>query len=78
MPERIHHFVVTTEGALRVQLVSLPPGETAWIDASQYEQITGEPLDEFSEEGRLMLARIAAETGCTIRSEQGRVCFTKS
>ena len=78
MPERIHYLVTATEQALRTLLISLPRREMAYITADQYEQITGEALDEFSTEGRLMLRQIAMECRCDVRDQQGQVVFSKT
>ena len=75
---QVHYLVVATEQALRVLLLRLPAGETAYITADQYEQITGEQMGEFSTEGKLMLRQIATECGCDLRSEHDRVLFTKN
>jgi hypothetical protein len=71
----VRYLIVATEKALRAELLRIPSGESACIDANQYEEITGEEMGEFSTEGKLMLRRIAMDTGCDLQSEQRPRCL---
>jgi hypothetical protein len=73
----VRYIAAANIGALRVALSQLPSGETGYIDAEGYKEITGEDLDEFSTEGRRMIAEMAAVVGCTIDCNNGRVHFLK-
>jgi hypothetical protein len=51
--------------------------ETTYITATDFEQMTGERLDEFSTGGRRMIGDIAAQPWCAIRVQHDRIFFTK-
>jgi hypothetical protein len=65
---------------LSIELSHLAPHKSGYITAEDYERVTGEELDEFSEEGRRLVESLAAENNCTIESSEieRRVYFTKS
>jgi hypothetical protein len=73
----VRYIVAANVGALRVALLQLTSGEAAYIDAEEFQEIAGEELDEFSTEGKLMIAEAAAGAGCTIDCSNGRVHFLK-
>ncbi len=73
----VRYIVAGNAGALGVELSNLSSGEVAYIDADHYKLITGEDLDEFSTEGRRMIAEVAAQSGCAIDHRGDRVVFTK-
>ena len=60
-------------------LSRLRPDQSGYITAEDYQRITGEELDEVSKEGRRIMADLAAQHGCTVRtpSIERRVYFTK-
>jgi hypothetical protein len=61
-------------------LSRLSPQRSGYITAEDFERITEEELDEFSTEGSRIMADLAAQHGCTIRTApiERRVYFTKS
>jgi hypothetical protein len=61
-------------------LSRLPPQRCGYITAEDYERITGEELDEFSKEGRKIMADLAVQHRCAIHTPpiERRVYFTKS
>jgi hypothetical protein len=61
-------------------LSRLRPERRGYITAEDFERLTGEELDEFSAEGRTMMAELAARHRCTIQTPliERRVYFTKS
>jgi hypothetical protein len=60
-------------------LSRLPPDQSGYITAEDFERLTGEELDEFSEQDRNTIGNLAAQHGCTIRTPpiERRVYFTK-
>jgi hypothetical protein len=62
---------------LGAELSSMATDETAYITATDFEQMTGERLDEFSTAGRRMIGDIAAQSWCAIRVQHDRIFFTK-
>jgi hypothetical protein len=64
---------------LAAGLSRLPPEQSGYITAEDYERLTGEELDEFSAQDRNIIGNLAAQQGCTIRTPpiERRVYFTK-
>ena len=60
-------------------LSRLLPNQSGYITAEDFERLTGEELDEFSEQDRNAIANLAAQHECTIRTPpiERRVYFTK-
>jgi hypothetical protein len=60
-------------------LYRLLPNQSGYITAEDFERLTGEELDEFSEQDRNTIGNLAAQHGCTIRTPpiERRVYFTK-
>jgi hypothetical protein len=60
-------------------LSRLPPDQSGYITAEDYERLTGEELDEFSAQDRNIIGNLAAQHRCTIRTPpiERRVYFTK-
>ena len=60
-------------------LSRLGPERCGYITAEDFERLTGEELDEFSTEGRKMIATLAVQHRCTIHTPpiERRVYFTK-
>jgi hypothetical protein len=60
-------------------LSRLLPNQSGYITAEDFERLTGEELDEFSEQDRNTIGNLAAQHGCTIRTPpiERRVYFTK-
>ena len=52
---------------------------SGYITAEDFERLTGEELDEFSNEGRKIMADLAVQHRCTIHTPpiERRVYFTK-
>jgi hypothetical protein len=61
-------------------LSRLGPERSGYITAEDFEQLTGEELDEVSAEGRRIMADLAGQHRCTIQTPliERRVYFTKS
>jgi hypothetical protein len=61
-------------------LSRLGPARSGYITAEDFERLTGEELDDFSTEGRRVLAELAVEHTCTIQTPliERRVYFTKA
>ena len=61
-------------------LSRLQPNQSGYITAEDFERLTGEELDEFSEQDRNAIGNLAAQHGCTIRTPptERRVYFTKN
>jgi hypothetical protein len=53
--------------------------QSGYITAEDFERLTGEELDEFSTEGRRVMAALAVQHGCTIRTTpiERRIYFTR-
>ncbi len=64
---------------LEAGLSRLLPNQSGYITAEDFERLTGEELDEFSEQDRYAIGNLAAQHGCTIRTPpiERRVYFTK-
>jgi hypothetical protein len=60
-------------------LSRLLPNQSGYITAEDFERLTGEELDEFSEQDRNTIGNLAAQHGCTIRTPpiERRVYFMK-
>jgi hypothetical protein len=61
-------------------LSRLRPERSGYITAEDFERITGEELDEFSTEGRKIMAELALQHSWTIQTPliERRVYFTKT
>ena len=62
---------------LGAELSRMATDETVYITATDFEQMTGERLDEFSTTGRRIIGDIAAQSWCAIRMQHDRIFFTK-
>jgi hypothetical protein len=73
------HLSASTLDQLGAGLSRLPPDQSGYITAEDYERLTGEELDEFSAQDRNEIGNLAARHGCTIRTPpiERRVYFTK-
>jgi hypothetical protein len=61
-------------------LSRLRPERSGYITAEDFERLTEEELNEFSTEGRRIMADLAVQHRCTIQTPpiERRVYFTKS
>jgi hypothetical protein len=73
---RASHLAISD---LRGGMHSLEAGQCGYITFKEYQQLSGEKLDEFSSSGRDMIAKTAATAHCEIIVSDAaqRVYFTK-
>jgi hypothetical protein len=59
-------------------LINLIAGQTACISAADFKKLTGDEINAFCSEGRLMMGNLAASSNCTIDTTNGAAVFTKN
>jgi hypothetical protein len=64
--------------SLRSILINLIAGQTARISNSDFRRLSGDDINAFCSEGRLMMGNLAAAANCMIDTTSGTAVFTKN
>ena len=64
--------------SLRSTLVNLIAGQAVSITSGDFRKLSGDDINTFCSEGRLMMGNLAAASNCTIDTTSGHAVFTKN
>jgi hypothetical protein len=73
----VRYISVGNPDDLASELSSMATDETGYINAADFEEMTGERWDELSTAGRRLIGDIAAQSWCAIRVQHDRIFFTR-
>jgi hypothetical protein len=64
--------------SLRSALINLIAGQAVSISSGDFRKLSGDDINAFCSEGRLMMGNLAAAANCTIDTTGGTAVFTKN